>query len=79
MQESVTRTTLNIDDDLLAAARDAARTRAMPVGAVLSEWVRKGMPRALDHQPSKRLPVFKVRKNARTITIEDCKRAEESL
>ncbi len=40
------RTTLNIDADVLAAAKDLARRQKKTAGAVISELARKGI-----HQP----------------------------
>ena len=37
------RTTLNIDDDVLAAARALAERRGQPIGVVLSELIRRGL------------------------------------
>ena len=37
------RTTLNIDDDVLLAARDLARRDGTSIGAVISELSRKGL------------------------------------
>jgi hypothetical protein len=35
------RTTLDIDDDLLAAAKDFAAARKLSIGKVLSDWARR--------------------------------------
>lgn len=37
------RTTLSLDDDVLAAARALAEQRRVPLGAVVSELARKGL------------------------------------
>lgn len=37
------RTTLNIDDDVLQAARELAATRNMTLGQIFSEWARAAM------------------------------------
>jgi hypothetical protein len=41
--ESFVRTTLTIDDDILAAARDLAEFQQKTIGEVLSSLVRKGL------------------------------------
>lgn len=37
------RTTLNIDDDVLAAAKELAASRNTTVGRILSEYCRRGL------------------------------------
>jgi hypothetical protein len=73
------RTTLTIDDDLLAAARSLARARSEPIGRVLSDLARRGMnatPRA-GKRGQKGFPVFRVPSGARPITLEDVKTMED--
>jgi len=41
--ENAMRTTLAIDDDLLAAAKAMAQARSVSVGEVVSELMRKGL------------------------------------
>ena len=74
------RTTLTIDDDLLAAARSLARARAEPVGKALSELARRGLNATSRVCTSKRrtgFPVFSVPQGARPITLEDVRKAED--
>lgn len=40
------RTTLNIDDDLLAAAREIARRERLPTGVVVSRLLRRSLTRS---------------------------------
>ena len=69
MYSPVMRTTLTIDDDVLAAAREVASAQSRPLGAVLSELARRGL------QPGSRLTQgdfgFPVIKGGRPITAED--------
>lgn len=37
------RTTINLDDDLLDAARALAERRGQPIGVVLSDLIRRGL------------------------------------
>jgi hypothetical protein len=37
------RTTLEIDDDLMVAVRDAARLRGESLGRTVSDWMRRGL------------------------------------
>ena len=72
------RTTLVIDDDLLAAARVLARTKSESVGRAISDLARRGLsatPRVSHHGSA--FPVFMVPRNARPITLDDVRRAED--
>lgn len=71
------RTTLTIDDDLLAAAKSLARTRAVSVGKVISELARKGMRSPTHVSRRSGFPVFSVPPDARPITLEDVKKIED--
>ena len=58
------RTTLQLDDDVLDAARVLARQRRLSVGAVISELVRQALrrPAGLEKPPSERsgLPLLPI-------------------
>jgi len=45
------RTTLDIDDDVLLAAKATARRERRSTGAVLSEWARRGLSAAHGGEP----------------------------
>jgi hypothetical protein len=65
------RTTLVIDDDVLAAARELAEHRGVGIGKVISELSREGIEAG--RRPagkSGRVPTFAARKGARLITTE---------
>ncbi|MHC4859977.1 MAG: CopG family transcriptional regulator [Planctomycetota bacterium] len=47
------RTTLNLDEDVLAAAKELARLRRTTVGKVVSELARKGLRPAPPEAPSR--------------------------
>ena len=69
------RTTLTIDDDLLAAARCLARARTEPLGKVLSDLARRGLnatPRVSKGQRHG-FPVFVVSPHAPPIILDDVK------
>ena len=56
------RTTLTIDDDLLAAAKCLAHTKSISIGRALSDLARRGLnatPRALS-KTANGFPVFRV-------------------
>lgn len=72
------RTTVSIDDDLLEAARGLAAQRNVSIGRVLSDLIRKGMNAARPMEMGKGgFPTFKVSPDARPITLETVKQAEE--
>ena len=75
------RTTLTIDDDLLAAARSLAHAQSEPLGRVLSNLARRGLnatPR-VGKKGKGEVPVFRVPPGARPITLEDVKKAEDDV
>ena len=45
------RTTLSLDDDVLAAAKVLARQRKQPIGSVISELARQGLAQANRQNP----------------------------
>jgi len=72
------RTTLNIDEDLLAAAKAMAAQQGVSIGKIVSELMRKGLTPA--REPKLRpgyFPVFDIPEGARPITSETVTRAEE--
>ena len=63
------RTTLVIDDDVLAAARELANHRGVPIGKVISELSREGIEAAKRPTHRKgRVPTFAPREGAPLIT-----------
>lgn len=69
------RTTLKIDDDVLAAARSLADAEEKTMGEVISELARRGLrprPQVAAHQG---FPVFSVSADAAPITLETVRRA----
>lgn len=72
------RTTLNIDDEILEAARSLADERSLPVGAVLSELARRGLQRpGAQQRRHKGFPVFDVSRASTPLTLDRVKRHEE--
>jgi hypothetical protein len=71
------RTTLNLEDDVLRAARSLARERGQSLGAVVSELVRRALrpPEAPTYAAG--FPVFKVREGAPPITPDMVRSALE--
>ena len=63
------RTTLNIDDDILEAAKSIAGEQKLPVGAVLSELARRGLHRLDADRRQKDFPVFDVSNDSTPLTL----------
>jgi hypothetical protein len=63
------RTTLNLDDDVVTAARALARTERRSLGQVVSELARRGLaPRQIELDDEDGFPVFRVDADAPLIT-----------
>lgn len=71
------RTTLDIDDDLLRAARSLARAQGKSLGRVLSGLARKGLEPRKGVAARHGFPVFTVSREAPPLTLEIVKRAED--
>lgn len=72
------RTTINIEDDVLAAARSLAAAEGRPVGSVLSELARRGLQRLPEiRRGPGGFPVVQVDAAAPLITTEAVRRALE--
>lgn len=64
------RTTLEIDDDVLQAARSLANAEGKNIGKALSELARRGLAPQPQSKTSSGFPVFDVGNEARPITLE---------
>jgi len=74
------RTTLTIDDDLLAVAQTLARDRSVSVGRALCDLARRGLNATgslRTRSSASAFPVFAVDQNAKRITLEDVRKAED--
>ena len=70
------RTTVTIDDDVLAVARALAERSGSSLGAALSELARRGFRgTATARNDDDGIPVFRVRADAAPILSEDVQRA----
>lgn len=68
------RTTLDLDDDVIAAARELARDEGRSIGATVSDLVRRGlMPARVERQHGR--PVVRPPAGAPPITPEMVRRA----
>ena len=68
------RTTLDIDDDVIAAARELARNEGTSIGAVVSDLARRGLAPARVERRHGR-PVIRAPAGAPPITPEMVRRA----
>jgi transcriptional regulator len=71
------RTTLNLDDDLLRAARSLARQRGESIGTVVSRLLREALAPEANLAYEMDVPVFVVREGAAPITSEMVEAAGE--
>jgi hypothetical protein len=71
------RTTVQIDDDVLEAARSLARAQNKPLGTVLSGLARKGLAPSARAGRRRGFPVFEVSAAAKPLTSEQVARARD--
>jgi antitoxin component of RelBE/YafQ-DinJ toxin-antitoxin module len=64
------RTTLDIEEDVLLAAKEIARQKGMTVGQVLSGLARKSLTRKPSVIEKDGLPLFPVQPDAGIVTLE---------
>ena len=72
------RTTLSIDDDVLAAARELASTEQKSIGEVISSLARKALrPAATARKTRNGVPLLAVRPGTTMVTSELVRRLQE--
>ena len=71
------RTTLDIDDDVLQAAKEIAAMRKKSVGQVLSEFAREAICPPRNYTVRNGVPVIPRRPGQRLMTLADVKRLQE--
>jgi hypothetical protein len=74
------RTTIDLDAEILAAAKKLAAAQSQSIGKIVSELARAGLEARAnrDHGSSSGFPVFKVHKGAAPIALEDVKRDDDT-
>jgi len=73
------RTTIDLDEDILRAAKDLAEERSQSLGRVLSELARKGLqPSAQRLDARNRVPLLPRKPGARPVTSQMVKDLLES-
>jgi len=71
------RTTVNLDDDVVRAARSLARERGRSLGEVLSDLARRGLEPSSELRYEGDFPVFVAKEGAAPLTPEMVARAAE--
>ena len=66
----IMRTTLDIEDDVLLAAKEIARRRGTSMGKVLSDLARQALIEQPTGQTRDGVPLFPVRPDAELVTLE---------
>ena len=64
------RTTLNIDEDILLAAKEIAKRQGISIGKVLSNLARKALTRETNEGVRNGVPFFHQRPDAEIVTLE---------
>lgn len=74
------RTTLSIDDDILAAAKELAAKQRKSIGEVLSSLAREALrPRKQTRRTRSGVPLLPVRPNAVPVTLDLVNRLRDEL
>ncbi|MFV9503507.1 MAG: CopG family transcriptional regulator [Oscillochloridaceae bacterium umkhey_bin13] len=64
------RTTVDLEEDVLLAAKALARQRGVSIGRVLSDLVRQALASTAPGSTRNSLPLFPIQPNARVVTPE---------
>jgi len=64
------RTTVDLEEDILLAAKEIARQRGKTLGRVLSDLARQALTRQSTVSTMQGLPLFPVQPNAGVVTLE---------
>lgn len=73
------RTTVNLPDDVLRAARSLANLKGISLGDALAELARAGLRPAVRINTKTAFPSFEVSDHAKPITLEQTLQAEDEL
>jgi hypothetical protein len=68
--EELMRTTLDIEDDVLLAAKEIARQRGLSMGKVVSNLIRQALTQKTESTTRHGVPLFPVRPDAGVVTLE---------
>jgi gamma-glutamyl:cysteine ligase YbdK (ATP-grasp superfamily) len=70
LSEEIVRTTIDLEEDVLLAAKEIAKQRGNTLGQVLSDLVRQALTRRASVSKKHGLPLFPVQPNAGIVTPE---------
>ena len=73
------RTTVNIEEDVLLAAKEIARQRGTTLGRVLSDLARQSLTRKSPTSKKHGLPLFPIRPGAGIVTSELVNKLRDEL
>jgi hypothetical protein len=71
------RTTVDLDPEILSAARQIAADRSISLGKAISELARRGLETRVRTATRQGFPVFQVPRGARPLTLEDVRSDED--
>jgi hypothetical protein len=73
------RTTLTIDDDVLAAAKAIAEREKRPIGEVVSELARRSLHRPAPAATRHGIPLLPAKIDAKPVTLEIVNRLRDEI
>jgi hypothetical protein len=73
------RTTLDIDQDILLAAKELAGHQGLTAGKVISQLARQGLARSNSNQTRNGFPLFPYSKKNKIVTLELVNRLRDEL
>jgi hypothetical protein len=76
-EPSVMRTTIDLDPEILSAARQIAADRSISIGKAISELARRGLETRVKSTTRQGFPVFQVPRGARPLTLENVRSDED--
>jgi len=73
------RTTLDLEEDVLLAAKEIARQRGVTVGKAMSDLARQALTRQVASATRDGLPLFPVQPDAGVVTVEIVNRLRDEM
>jgi hypothetical protein len=70
LDAAAVRTTLDIDTDVLLAAKQLAQQRQATMGQIVSDLIRQALPPRRPVTQRNRVPLFPARKGSPVVTLE---------
>jgi hypothetical protein len=80
LKEKMMRTTIAIDDDVLAAARGLALAHRKSIGEVISALARQALqPQAISHVTRNGVPLLQMKSGTMPVTLEMVNKLRDEL